>query len=298
MIRNTSLILLTMVLFSCQKSDTVEKEEWISLFNGHDLSNWTIKFANQDLNVNYRNTFRVKDSMICIAYDQYDSFGDAYAHIYYNKPYSYYKLRFDYRFTGDQAQGGENWNVRNSGIMLHSQSAQSNDYGQYFPVSIEIQLLGGLRKGERPTGNVCTPGTALIMDGKIDYRHCISSKSKTYHGDRWVSAEVVVLGGESITHLIEKDTVLQYQSPQIGGGFTNPKLGDHDWTSRGVIQSKDHWISNEGKLLTQGYISLQAESHPIDFKNIRLLDLCGCSDPKAKNYKSYYIKVDNSLCVY
>ena len=136
------------------------------------------------------------------------------------------------------------------------------------------------------------------MDGKIDYRHCISSKSKTYNGDRWVSAEVVVLGGESITHLIEKDTVLQYQSPQIGGGFTNPKLGDQDWTSRGVIKSKDHWISNEGKLLTQGYISLQAESHPIDFKNIRLLDLCGCSDPKAKNYKSYYLKVDNSLCVY
>ena len=68
MIRHTSLILLTMVLFSCHKSDTGEKEDWISLFNGNDLSNWTIKFANQDLNVNYRNTFRVQDSMIRIVY--------------------------------------------------------------------------------------------------------------------------------------------------------------------------------------------------------------------------------------
>jgi hypothetical protein len=289
--------LLFIGCYSCTSTETSHQEEWIALFNGKDLSDWTIKFANQDLNVNHRNTFRAQDSMIRIAYDQYDSFNDAYAHMYYNKPYSYYKLRFDYRFTGEQVKGGEDWNVRNSGIMLHSQSAESNDYGQYFPVSIEIQLLGGLGEGKRTTGNVCTPGTALVMDGKVDYRHCISSHSTTYHGDGWVSAEVVVLGGESITHLIENDTVLKYQSPQIGGGFTNPSRED-DWTSRGVAKSKEDWIAKEGEILTQGYISLQAESHPIDFKNIQLLDLCGCKDPKAKNYKSYFVKADNSLCNY
>ena len=289
--------LLFMGCYSCTSTETSHQEEWIAIFNGKDLSDWTIKFANQDLNVNHRNTFRAQDSMIRIAYNQYDSFNDAYAHMYYNKPYSYYKLRFDYRFTGEQVKGGEDWNVRNSGIMLHSQSAESNDYGQYFPVSIEIQLLGGLGEGKRTTGNVCTPGTALVMDGKVDYRHCISSHSKTYHGDGWVSAEVVVLGGESITHLIENDTVLKYQSPQIGGGFTNPSRED-DWTSRGVVESKEDWIAKEGGILTQGYISIQAESHPIDFKNIQLLDLCGCKDPKAKNYKSYFVKADNSLCKY
>ena len=136
--------LLFIGCYSCTSTETSHQEEWIALFNGKDLSDWTIKFANQDLNVNHRNTFRAQDSMIRIAYDQYDSFNDAYAHMYYNKPYSYYKLRFDYRFTGEQVKGGEDWNVRNSGIMLHSQSAESNDYGQYFPVSIEIQLLGGL----------------------------------------------------------------------------------------------------------------------------------------------------------
>lgn len=296
--RTAFLILFLLGWIACEKTPTMDQEEWISLFNGKDLSDWTIKFANQDLNVNHQNTFRVQDSMIRIAYDQYDTFDNAYAHMYYNKPYSYYKLRFDYRFTGEQVKGGEDWNVRNSGIMLHSQSAESNDYGQYFPVSIEIQLLGGLGEGERSTGNVCTPGTALVMDGKVDYRHCISSNSKTYHGDDWVSAEVVVLGGESIAHLIENDTVLKYQSPQIGGGFTRPSSGDEDWTSRGVVESKDHWIAKEGEVLTQGYISLQAESHPIDFKNIHILDLCGCKDPKAKNYKSYFVKADNARCVY
>ena len=291
-------IFLLFGFYACQYNNISDQEEWIALFNGEDLSDWTIKFANQDLDVNYRNTFRVEDRMIRIAYDSYNTFDDAYAHMYFKKPFSYYKLRFDYRFTGQQVKGGENWNVRNSGIMLHSQSAESNDYGQYFPVSIEIQLLGGLDTGKRTTGNVCTPGTALVLNGKLDDRHCINSNSKTYHGDQWVNVEVIVMGGESIAHIIENDTVLKYQFPQIGGGFTNPKLGEKDWTSRGVVQSKDIWIAQSGKILTKGYISLQAESHPIDFKNIELLNLCGCKDPKAKNYKSYFVKADNFKCVY
>ena len=291
-------IFLLFGFYACQYNNISDQEEWIALFNGEDLSDWTIKFANQVLDVNFRNTFRVKDRMIRISYDAYNTFDDAYAHMYFKKPFSYYKLRFDYRFTGQQVKGGENWNVRNSGIMLHSQSAESNDYGQYFPVSIEIQLLGGLDTGERTTGNVCTPGTALVLNGKLDDRHCINSNSKTYHGDQWVNVEVIVMGGESIAHIIENDTVLKYQFPQIGGGFTNPKLGEKDWTSRGVVQSKDIWIAQSGKILTKGYISLQAESHPIDFKNIELLNLCGCKDPKAKNYKSYFVKADNFKCVY
>ena len=281
---------------SC-KDQRPNQELWQSLFNGKDLSEWEIKFANHDLNFNLNNTFRVQDSMIRISYDDYNTFDDSYAHIYYNKPFSYYKLRFDYRFTGDQVSGGESWNIRNSGIMLHSQSARSNDFGQFFPVSIEIQLLGGLGKEMRTTGNLCSPGTAVEIDGKINYRHCIKSTSATYHGDQWVKGEVIVLGGESITHLIENDTVLKYQIPQIGGGFTNPTMGDRDWTSRGV-ESKDYWIAKEGEVLMQGYIALQAESHPIDFKNIEILDLCGCMDPKAKNYKSYYVKADNGKCIF
>ena len=182
------LVSLIFLINSC-KEQRPNQEIWQPLFNGKDLLDWEIKFANHDLNFNLNNTFRVEDSMIRISYDDYNTFDDSYAHIYYNKPFSYYKLRFYYRFLGDQVSGGETWNIRNSGIMLHSQSARSNDFGQFFPVSIEIQLLGGLGKEMRTTGNLCTPGTAVEIDGKINYRHCIKSTSATYHGDQWVKGE-------------------------------------------------------------------------------------------------------------
>jgi len=39
------------------------------------------------------------------------------------------------------------------------------------------------------------------------------------------------------------------------------------------------YVKNEGKALKMGYISLQAESHPIEFRKIELLDM----DAKADN---------------
>lgn len=301
-----SLCILALLLstFSCSNADqptsdpTADQEEWQSLFNGKDLSGWDIKMAGYPVGENFRNTWRVQDSMIRISYDDYEQFDEAYGHMYYQVPYSYYKIRFDYRFTGEQTPGGATWNVRNSGIMVHSQSAASNEIGQHFPVSIELQLLGGLSDGkERTTGNLCSPGTAVVMGDTINYNHCISSSSETYNGDQWVHAEMIVLGDSTIIHLIEGDTVLQYDQPQIGGGFTNIHQTREHWEGFGITKMDD-WVAQAGTLLSEGYIALQAESHPIDFKNIELLDLVGCKDPKAKNYKSYFVKADNSKCEY
>ncbi len=296
------IILIVSVFISCKSEKKIQpnnpdSEEWISLFNGKDLSNWTIKFTGEDLNKNYKNTFLVQDSMIRISYDNYETFDDKFAHIYYNTPFSYYKIKFDYRFTGSQTKGGSHWNVRNSGVMLHSQSADSNAFNQNFPVSVELQLLGGLEDNkERTTGNVCTPGTAVVMGDTINYDHCISSNSKTFFGDRWVNAEAIVLGGESMIFIIENDTVLQFERPQIGKtGKNKYYLGEH-WENWGM--NPEDWKDKAEEILTEGYISLQAESHPIDFKNLELLDLCGCKDPKAKNYKSYYIKDKPESCIY
>ena len=52
----------------------------------------------------------------------------------------------------------------------------------------------------------------------------------------------------------------------------------------------------EGKLLRSGFIALQAEGHPIDFRNVRLLNLEGCMDPKASTYKRYYVKSNPAAC--
>jgi hypothetical protein len=291
----TKFFLIILFFISCKEQNNLTssgEENWTSLFNGKDLSGWDIKFSGHKLNDNYKNTFQVEDGMIRVVYDEYERFDDKYGHMYYEKPFSHYKIRFDYRFLGEQTPGGESWNVRNSGIMLHSQSAKSNDLHQDFPVSIEIQLLGGLDKGSRTTGNLCTPGTQVVFNNKLDFTHCISSQSKTYDGDGWVHAEAIILGDQSITHIIEKDTVLVYEKPQVTSTYK-----DEDWGRYGV-SSKDHWKKMSGKLLSEGYIAIQAESHAIDFKNIELLNLCGCMDKKAKNYKTYFIKEDNSLCKY
>ncbi|WP_282122659.1 3-keto-disaccharide hydrolase [Algibacter mikhailovii] len=298
----TFYLLSLITILSCQSEkkkqiNTIDEEAWISLFNKKDLSNWTIKFTGEDLKKNYKETFVVEDSMLRIKYDHYENFDNKFAHIYYNTPYSYYKLKFDYRFTGEQTEGGSPWNVRNSGVMLHAHSAESNDFNQNFPVSVELQLLGGLNdKKQRSTGNVCTPGTVVVMGDTLNYKHCIPSSSKTYFGDQWVHAEAIVMGGESMTFIIEKDTVLKFKSPQIGASKPNAHYEGEYWENWGI--NPDTWKDKAGEIITEGYIALQAESHPIDFKNIELLNLCGCKDPKAKNYKSYYVKDDPKSCIY
>lgn len=283
---------LTLPLVS-RAQTTPAKQDWLQLFNGKDLTGWDVKIAGYPLNDNVGNTFRVEDGMLRIAYDQYNRFDKKYGHLYYKQPFSHYILKFEYRFTGNQVPGGDAWNVRNSGVMIHSQSAQSVGLKQDFPISLEVQVLGGLDKGDRHTANLCTPGTQVFMDDKLNTAHCIDSKSKTYNGDQWVAVEVVVLG-DSIRHLIDGETVLAYQKAQIGGGYVSKQ---YDFVQANV-PNPQAWAAKDGTPLTTGYIALQSESHPIDFRNIELLNLKGCMDPKATNYKSHYTVSDKSQCVY
>ncbi len=260
-----------------------DQENWIQLFNGHDLSGWIPKITGYEVGENPGNTFRVIDGNLAVRYDQYEKFNSNFGHIFYWQPFSYYRLRIEYRFVGEQAPGGPDWAFRNSGIMLHCQSPESMTRDQDFPISIEVQLLGGRPTGERSTANLCSPGTNVVMDNKLFTPHCLNSRSATYRGDQWVSAEVVVLGDAHIQHFVEGEPVLDYYLPQIGGGSVN----NHDQGQK-----------VDGKLLSGGYISLQSESHPVEFRKVELLNLEGCMDPKASNYKSYYVKADNSKCQY
>ena len=246
------LIVLALFMLSCGNS---KKENWIQLFNGKDLTGWDIKIKGSPLNENYKNTFRVEDGVMKVSYDEYEKFNAEYGHIFYKELFSHYKFRIEYRFTGDQVPGGESWAFRNSGVMLHSQSAASMLIYQDFPVSIEGQLLGGDGVSERPTGNVCTPGTNIVINGELITQHCTNSTSKTYHGDVWVHAEFVVLGDSIIHHIIEGDTVMTYTKPQIGGDLP------------------EGFPLAEGTLLKEGYICLQAESHPVELRKVEILKL-------------------------
>jgi hypothetical protein len=244
------ILLCTSVVFA-QKQD---EKGWISLFNGKNLNGWKMKIAGQVLNDNYKNTFRVTNGVLQVCYDQYEKFNDKFGHLFYQQKLANYRLRFEYRFTGQQTPGAPAWAFRNSGIMLHCQSPESMSLEQHFPVSIEAQLLGGNGKEERSTGNVCTPGTHMVMNDKLVTQHCTNSISKTYHGDQWVTMEVEVHGNGIIRHYINGEMVLQYEKSQ---------LDENDADARKLI--KDH-----DTMLSAGYIALQAESHPVEFRKIFL----------------------------
>ena len=193
-----------------KQSQDAEPEKWIQLFNGKDLEDWTIKVNKHPLDENFNNTFRVENGYMVTRYDEYKEFHEEYGHIFYKTPYSRYKLRVEYRVVGEQVPGGQGWALKNSGIMFHSQSPESMGTDQPFPVSIEAQFLGGIGEGERTTGNLCTPGTHVVMDGELITRHCTSSTSKTFHGEEWIDFELVVYSDSIIHHIVEGDTVLTY----------------------------------------------------------------------------------------
>lgn len=259
------------------------KEAWESMFNGKDLTGWTPKIRYAASGDNVKNTFRVLDGKLVVSYDKYDSFNEQFGHLFYNKKFSYYRIKLQYRFIGDQAKEGPGWAYRNSGIMIHGQSPETMGKDQDFPISIEVQLLGGNGKEKRSTCNLCTPGTNVEMNGKLFKPHCINSNSETYHGDQWVNAEVIVLGDSIVQHFANNKMVLSYEKPQIGGGN---------------VSGQDIIYGSEGQLLTEGSISLQSESHPVEFKSIEILNLEGCMDSAASNYKTYYIKSKPSDCRY
>ena len=258
-------------------------EEWISLFDGANYDAWTPKFAGYELGVNHKNRFVYKDSLLSVRYMEQDTFKGNFGHLYYKDKFSHYKLRATYRFVGEQMTNGPGWAFRNNGLMLHCQDPATVGLDQDFPISLEMQLLGGDGTNDRSTLNLCTPGTNVVMGDTLFSPHCINSISKTYHGDRWVDVEALVLGDSLVRHIIEGEVVLEFNKPTIGGGN---------------ISGYKESAYKEGEPITEGYISIQAETHPIDFKSIELLDLCGCMDKKAKNYKSYYVKADNSKCIY
>jgi len=261
-----------------------DKKEWIQAFNGKNLDGWVMKIKGFDLGVNYGDTFRVENGLLKVSYDKYPEFENHFGHIFYRTKFSHYIVAVEYRFVGDQVKNGPNWAVRNNGIMLHSQAPETMGKDQDFPISIEAQLLGGYDDGRPRTNlNVCTPGTEIFRNGQMVRGHCLNSTSQTYRGDQWVRVEAEVLGSERVRHMIDGKVVLEYENLQIGG----PNVSNFDPA-----------VKKDGTPLGEGYISLQGESHPTEFRKVEILNLSGCMDPKALNYKSYYVHAENGKCAY
>ncbi len=253
---NLAAVLGLLISVNCATTLLAADGEWLQLFNGKNLDGWKVKLTGYDLNDNFGNTFRVEDGLLKVRYDAYDKFDRKFGHIFYEQPFDNYRIRVEYCFVGKQAPAGPGWALRNSGIMVHGQTPESMTKDQDFPVSIEVQLLGGDGEHKRTTGNLCTPGTNVVMNDKLFKPHCTNSSSKTYHGEQWVTAEVEVRGNESIKHFINGELVLEY---------TQPQLDERDANAAKLIEQ-----AGGNKMLSSGTISLQSESHPVDFRKVEL----------------------------
>ena len=251
-----ALFALTLSTACCATAE----EGWTSLFNGKDLDGWIPKIKGCPAGENFANTFRVEEGLIKVRYDGYNgAFKNRFGHLFYKAPFTNYLLRVEYRFVGEQLPDGPGWAKRNSGAMIHGQSPESMRVDQDFPVSIEVQFLGGPGSGNRTTANLCTPGTNVEKEGKLYTPHTLNSTSKTYHGDQWVTVEIEARNSERITLRLEGETVLAYEKPQY-----DPKDGD----AKKLIEA------HGGKLLIDGgTISLQSESAPVDFRKVEIKPL-------------------------
>ncbi len=255
------LLLLTPTATSGEELSTARSpSEWISLFNGKDLSGWTVKITGHPLGKNFADTFRVEEGILKVSYDDYKQFDKQYGHLYTNIPYAKYRLRMEYRFTGKMMPDAPKYVNLNSGLMIHSQSPQSLELDQHFPVSLEFQFLADEGNGKRATGNVCTPGTNLEIDGKLITQHIVKSSAPTFPAHEWVAIEIEVQGNEYVIHRVNGQEVLRYERPQIDPA--------------GRVESADKLL--QAGALTQlsfGFIALQAEGQPVWFRNIELQPL-------------------------
>lgn len=249
---------LSLLVLSLLASLSAQAEpEWLPLFNGKDLSGWTPKIAKHPLGENYADTFRVEEGMIKVSYDQYGKFDQQYGHLFTNLAYSRYLLRLEYRFVGKMMPDAPKYVNLNSGVMLHAQPPQSMRLDQGFPSSLEFQFLADEGKGPRPTGNVCTPGTNLELDGKLVTQHIVTSKAPTFPAEQWVQIEAEVRGSDEIIHRVNGVEVLRYQRPQL-----DPR--NH------ISPATDQLDAGAELLLTHGHIALQAEGQPVWFRKIEI----------------------------
>ena len=254
MIRSIVILIFVSVLVSF--TPKTEKEKWVCLFNGKNLDGWTMKMAGYPLGENFGNTFRVEHGILSVRYDQYKSFDNTFGALYYNKEFSNYRLKVEYRFVGETAPGAPSWGYRDSGVQYHGQDPNTIGLKQNFPVCLEYNLHGGNGKDERPVGEICANGIFVDINGKKNESYCTPATVKrTFHGDQWVTLEIEVRGN-TIKHFVNGEEIIQFENPRY-----NP---EHE-LGKSFIKGKD-------ASLKSGYISLQSNSHPIDFRKIEIME--------------------------
>jgi hypothetical protein len=231
---------------------------WVSLFNGKDLSGWNVKIAGQDLNDNYRNTFRVQDGLLKVSYQDYDKFNDRFGSLFTKQKFSHYWLRAEYRFSGSLVSGAPRWAYKNSGLQLHSQSPDTMRKEQQFPVSVEFDIVGAHFYGGAPTGDVCQNGTHVLVQGAPVKGLCSKVSDVSLRNDDWVTVVAEVDGAKRVRQIVNGALVVEY---------TDVTLDENNQDARRLI------AAGAPRELDSGYISIQSNGAPIEFRRIEVLPI-------------------------
>jgi hypothetical protein len=261
MTRNRAILSVVMALGLVGPAAAAER--WKPLFDGRTLNGWTPKIVGSPAGDNARNTFIVKDGAITVSYAGYERFENRFGHLFYKAPFKAYRLRLKYKVLEPPLPDTPNWARSNSGVMFHSQSPESMGLTQSFPVSVEFQILGADGPGRRPTGNVCTPGVGITLNGTRQPVHCSDSSGPTIPNGTWTDLELEVLPNGEVTERINGVVVHRYKD--IALDPADPMAAAD---ARRLIEARG------GELpVREGYIALQSEGHPIAFKDIQVMKL-------------------------
>ena len=254
------LLVVALAGFSCSSTrssrDGSTDSKWVSLFNGKNLDGWKPKIAGFPYGENFGNTFRVENGILSTRYDQYGNFNERFGAIYFNKKFSNFRLKVEYRFTGELTPGAPVWGFRDGGINYLGQDPTSMDLTQQFPITLEYNLLGGNGKDERPTGEICAAGIYIEVAGARNTLFCTPpTVRRTFPGDEWVTAEIEVRNGQ-VKHFVNGEEILQ---------FSNPKLDpSNDLAKKLIVYGADE--------VKDGFLSLQSNSHPMDFRKVEIIE--------------------------
>ena len=244
-----AIISTLFVVSACATS--APENDWQTLFDGESLKGWTPKITGEALGEDRNQLFRVEKGELQVSYDSAPTFEGNFGHLFYALPATNYRLRFEYKFIGAQASGGPGWALMNSGVMVHAQAPETMTIDQAFPISIEAQLLGlPETMAARTTANICTPGTHFEVDGDVVTQHCVNSTTTAAPADTWVEFEIDVRGDDYIELSINGAPAYRLERPHYD-------VSDPDVQRLGLSGP-----------LSKGYFALQAESHPVAFRNI------------------------------
>jgi hypothetical protein len=258
--RRMTMVLLAAGVASCSTAPAPSRS-WQPLFDGRSLDGWSPKIRGFPFGENYRNTFRAEDGVIRVSYEDYDQFGERFGHLFYKTPFKAYRLRLEYRFVGEWLPDTPRWAYTNSGVMFHAQPPETMALDQAFPVSIEAQFLGEHATVGRDTANLCTPGTNIVMNGQLVTEHCNPAKAPVRPDGEWVRFEVEVKPDGTVTHFVNGEPAIIYSGVQL-----DPEARMAD--SKPLIAAAGGRLEIDG-----GYIALQSEGSPIEFRNIEIIEL-------------------------